>query len=88
MAELGINEAGNEACITSSDTDLLMYEHLNIAAEKGISGSPTTLINNEKYLGARDSNTLMRTVCERLLDPPEGCDQIISTSVDPVTGSC
>ncbi|MBN1160149.1 MAG: hypothetical protein JXA43_02850, partial [Candidatus Diapherotrites archaeon] len=88
MSELGINKTEISSCITSNDTNLKMYEQLNIALENQVSGSPTTFINNEKYLGARDSNTLKATVCERLLNPPEGCNQIIESTTSGATGSC
>jgi predicted DsbA family dithiol-disulfide isomerase len=59
----GINVSEIESCANSDEGKNLFKENIKRSAELAVGSSPTFYINNEKYTGGRDSQSLTRFLC-------------------------
>jgi len=52
------------------------------------SGSPTIILNEEKYSGSRSPNDLKQAICCGFKTQPDECSQTISSKTAASSGSC
>lgn len=76
------NQVGYQGSFPSFDV------HRSDNDKYGVSGSPTLIINGQDISSARDSATLLRTICTAFTDRPAECDTVLpSTSPAPGFGT-
>lgn len=69
-------------------TSELMDNEIELTTLYGVTGSPTMIINGEKYLGQRTSEDLKTALCCAFSDAPSECDEILSSATQAASGSC
>lgn len=81
----GVNEAKVTACMTASaktysvtGTDFSVYEADN--EKYGVQGSPTLVINGATVSSARDSASLLSTICSAFNSAPSECGKQLSST--------
>lgn len=82
-----INTAQVESCYNKNALNYGEQE-ASYTQEKGISGSPTLLINGVTYAGGRTSEDYKQAICSAFNQTPEECGQELSSSSDTANGSC
>ncbi|MFH1445118.1 MAG: hypothetical protein ABIF08_01410 [Nanoarchaeota archaeon] len=86
--EIGIDVSVIEQCFEERVTELLRAQ-ATLSDAKGVTGSPTLLINGVKYTGARDSESYKEAICSAFIDLPKECSEIISTGdSNTPSGNC
>jgi Thioredoxin len=86
--KLGIDNQKIEACATGSEGLALLRSDEAITTSLKITGSPTLLINGQKYTGQRTPEAYKQAICDRFLTPPAECGVNLSTQVAGASGSC
>jgi len=83
-----IDNAKIEACATGSEgLDLMKADEAVTTANK-ITGSPTILINGQKYAGQRTADGYKQAICARFNTPPAECNTNLSAQAAAASGSC
>lgn len=77
-----------EECYKGDEGAELFSENIKRAEELGIGGSPTYLVNGEKYVGSRTPEAYKDFICCGYEDVPGECDTELSDSGAQATGSC
>jgi len=62
----GINVSEITSCSTGKEGKALFSENIKRGQELAVGGSPTYYINNEKYTGGRDAQSLTRFLCSSI----------------------
>ena len=76
--KVGLNFAQIEKCLKVSAQKLAAKEQ-SLTEKKGISGSPTILINGTRYNGSREPNTILSTICNSFKGKkPQACKRKIA----------
>ena len=96
LAEVGINTAELEVCITETDEEYGVTEALNGEAtypvfdietelndEYGVQGSPTLVINGVVISSSRDPQSYLDSICSAFTDAPEVCETAELSSEPP-----
>ena len=78
-SKLGIDASKVNSCMTSEGEKLYNAEVSN-ANSKGISGSPTLLINSVNSQAGRSPSGVLTSVCSAFNNVPSECSQTLSTS--------
>lgn len=87
--KLGISKTKIESCMASYGASLYSTEEQN-SKSKGVSGSPTLIINGVKASSARDSASYLDIICQAFSNgsvPAECGEQLSSTAPSPGFGS-
>lgn len=79
--EAGIDVAVIEQCFEEKGTELLETQAI-FSGAKGVTGSPTLLINGVKYTGSRTTDGFKEAICSAFITPPEECSEILSLGDD------
>ncbi len=74
-------------CEENEALDLLSRE-AELNKEHGVSGSPTLVINDRKYSGARTPEAYKDAICSSFTSAPESCAEELSSSGQAAQGSC
>ena len=85
--DMGLDVNKIEQRYNESFNSIVLSEYKETAA-KGISGSPTILINGQTYRGSRSSEAFKDAICNAFLNPPVECNENLSQQEKQVTGSC
>ncbi|MBW2983923.1 DsbA family protein [Candidatus Woesearchaeota archaeon] len=97
MVDACIEEADEEFQITedfeAEDTWLSgrfpIYRVDKVEADSlGVRGSPSMFINGVQYSGARTPEAYKTAICNAFEEPPEECEEALSTSGGSAEGSC
>lgn len=72
---MGINVEDVEKCFTENAEEYLA-EDLDLNKAFGITGSPTVLINGERYNGGRSAEGFMKALCDQFEEKPEACNDL------------
>ena len=86
--KLGIDNQKIEVCATGSEGLALLSSDEAITTSLKITGSPTLLINGQKYTGQRTPDAYKQAICDRFLTPPAECSVNLSAQTVGATGSC
>ena len=87
-AALSLPAATIDACAAGSEGLSLLKADEALAAEDRATGSPTLLINGQKYTGARTAEAIKQAICEHFTVAPQACDTVLSTQSAAASGSC
>lgn len=77
-----------DTCSKSSEGVELLKADDELSSSKGITGSPTLLINGVRYSGARTPDAFKEAICSAFTNPPSECSQQLSTTSSPTSGTC
>lgn len=83
-----IDNAKIEACATGSEGLELLKADTAITTANKITGSPTILINGQKYAGQRTADGYKQAICDRFTTPPAECKTNLSSAAAAASGSC
>jgi predicted DsbA family dithiol-disulfide isomerase len=86
--KLGIDNQKIEVCATGSEGLTLLTSDEAITKSLKITGSPTLLINGQKYTGQRTPDAYKQAICDRFLTPPAECSVNLSAQTVGASGSC
>jgi glutaredoxin len=85
----GVDAAKIETCSNSTEGLNLLKADEQLTKQYGVTGSPTILINGEKYTGARSSESFKQAICDAFTTAPAECSQALSGSTDTQqSGGC
>lgn len=79
--EAGIDASKITKCSEGDEGKSLLSESIKNANNAGATGSPTVIISGQDYGGARDSETLMRVLCNKLNNHP-ACKDVVECAAD------
>jgi len=85
--EIGIDVSVIEQCFEEDGSDLLA-EQAQFSSVKGVSASPTIIINSVKYTGSRNADAFKDAICSAFTEPPAECSDTLSAEAPENTGSC
>ena len=77
-----------DTCSKGSDGVSLIKADADLSSSKGVSGSPTLLINGVTYNGARDSNSFKEVICNAFTTAPSECSTALSSTTTASSGGC
>jgi protein-disulfide isomerase len=69
--EAGIDASKINECAEGEEGKALLSQSAKNSQEAGAAGSPTVIINGQSYEGRRDTETLMRVLCNKLDNHPD-----------------
>jgi hypothetical protein len=89
-ASAGIDTEKIKTCFNGDEGKTLLAENIKLADKFGVGGSPTLMINNITYNGARSAEAFKQAICSAFNTPPAECSQTINATASsaPVTGGC
>jgi 2-hydroxychromene-2-carboxylate isomerase len=87
MEAEGIDVASIEACVTAKTDDFVASEKA-LMEERGVSGSPTVVINGLAYNGLRDSESFKNAICSAFNDIPAACSEELDASTTAASAAC
>jgi len=82
-----INASAVESCVNASSVTLIKQDEAR-ADSYSVTGSPTLIINGQRYSGARSSDAFKAAVCSAFNTPPAVCEQALSSSETAASGGC
>jgi glutaredoxin len=86
---LGIDAEKVTSCSYSSEGISMIKDDERITTEKKITGSPTLLINGQRYAGQRSAEAYKLAICNAFETPPVECNTILSTQqAGQAAGAC
>ena len=84
---IGIDTGKIKACEEEEAIELLA-EEVELMKKYGVSGSPTVIINDQKYNGPRTPEAYKSAICSAFNEAPEGCGTELSSETTAASGSC
>jgi hypothetical protein len=84
---VGVDINAVEACV-ENDALTLLAEQKELNDTYGIRGSPTAIINETQYSGARTASAFQTSVCSAFNTSPEECGVAVNDEVKAAAGSC
>lgn len=85
---LGIDISQIESCAYGSEGISLLRASEQQVDQYGVTGSPTLIINGQKYTGARSPEAFKTAICNSFQKVPAECSINLSANVTPASGSC
>ncbi len=86
---LGIDAEKVTSCAYSSEGVSMIKDDERITTEKQITGSPTLLINGQRYAGQRTAEAYKLAICNSFEAPPVECNTVLSTQqAGQAAGAC
>jgi glutaredoxin len=85
-ATLGITDI--ETCASGSEGLALLKAEGAITSSYKVTGSPTLIINGQRYSGSRTTEAYKQTICARFETPPAECSVNLSAQTVAASGSC
>ena len=86
--KLGINVSQIEKCAYGPEGITLLQSDEALTQQYQISGSPTLLINGQRYSGARTPEAFKTAICDAFNTAPSECSQALSEDGGAATGGC
>jgi hypothetical protein len=86
--KLGIDNQKIETCAGGSEGLALLTADEAITTTYKVTGSPTLLINGQKYTGQRTPEAYKQGICAHFQTPPAECSVNLSAQVAASSGSC
>jgi glutaredoxin len=87
--KLGISTSTIETCAYGSEGLSLLSADETLTDQYGVSGSPTIMINGQRYSGARSSAAFQQAICDAFTTAPSACSQsVASSNVTASSGGC
>ncbi|VVB67307.1 Uncharacterised protein [Candidatus Norongarragalina meridionalis] len=83
----GVNSTKIEACLANEATGLLIAEAA-LSDSKGVTSSPTILINGAAYSGGRAAEDFKNAFCSAFTKQPAACNMTLSQAEAAASGSC
>ncbi len=87
LNKVGADQQTLETCVNETDAEYNVTEmypvfpvQSDLNKEYGVQGSPTLVINGETVSAPRNPQALLDLVCKGFTNPPEECDQELSTA--------
>ena len=77
-----------ETCASGSEGLALLKADEAITTANKVTGSPTLIINGQRYSGARTPDGYKQGICTRFNTPPAECSVNLSAQAAAATGSC
>jgi glutaredoxin len=78
-----------ETCVSSGEGVALLGTDVAIAQKYKVTGSPTIIINGQKYAGQRTADAYRQGICDRFDSPPSECGVNLSAQAAAASsGSC
>jgi len=78
--KVGIPVSEIDTCSKSSEGVNLLKQDEETSNENQVSGSPTLIINGQKFQGGRSSEAYQAAICSAFNDAPEECGEIVELS--------
>ncbi len=98
MEDNSIDLSKNTSCVEKTSKEIKLDEafkkgdrfpkfntHKDLNSKYGVKGSPTLVVNGKITESSRDSNSILKAICESFNNPPKECNEFIS-DVLPSTG--
>lgn len=85
-ATLGITDI--ETCASGSEGLALLKAEGAITSSYKVTGSPTLIINGQRYSGSRTAEAYRQAICARFETPPAECSVNLSAQTVAASGSC
>jgi glutaredoxin len=86
---LGIDPEKVTSCAYSSEGISMIKDDERITTEKQITGSPTLLINGQRYAGQRTAEAYKLAICSSFESPPVECNTVLSAQqAGQAAGAC
>ncbi len=81
MKENDIDVSKIDSCVKNIDTGTYPKFNINndLNEKYEVAGSPTLVINGKVVKVARDSNSILKAICDRFNNPPKECEEDISS---------
>ena len=86
--KVSIDDAKIEACATGSEGIGLMEADEAVTTGNRVTGSPTLIINGQRYSGQRTPEAYKQAICARFDTPPAECSTNLSATAAATSGSC
>lgn len=87
-ATLGMDNQKIETCASGSEGVALLKADVAITNNYNVAGSPTLIMNGQRYSGSRTTEAFKEGICARFETPPAECSVNLSAQVAPASGSC
>jgi predicted DsbA family dithiol-disulfide isomerase len=84
----GIDASKIDTCSKAAEGVNLLKADADLSNSKGVSGSPTLLINGASYNGARTPDAYKEGICNAFNTKPAECSQQLSTTGSQASGGC
>ncbi len=84
---VGIDSDRITRCVEEEGLDLMKADE-ELSSRYGVTGSPTLIINDMRYAGARTPEAYKQAICSGFMDPPEECEQTLSSGSGSASGQC
>jgi thioredoxin-related protein len=84
---VGIDTSKIESCVTEQGIELMKKEQ-ELTDNYGVQGSPTLLINDVNYKGARTPDAYKTAICSGFTTEPSECSTNLSSSGAAASGQC
>ncbi|HMA04952.1 MAG TPA: thioredoxin domain-containing protein, partial [Methanomicrobiales archaeon] len=77
-----------ESCATGSEGLSLLKSDVAITDANKVTGSPTLIINGQRYSGARTPDAFKQGICSHFTTSPAECSVNLSAQAAAASGSC
>lgn len=84
----GIDASKIDICSKAAEGVTLLKADDDLSSSKGVSGSPTLIINGVTYSGARTPDAYKEGICNAFTIKPAECSQNLSTTGSQASGGC
>ena len=84
----GIDVTKISTCSTGSEGVNLLKADADLSDAKGVSGSPTLIINGVTYNGERTPDAYKTAICNAFNTAPVECSQTLNTTATTASGNC
>ncbi|MBP8591380.1 hypothetical protein KBI33_02880, partial [Candidatus Shapirobacteria bacterium] len=85
-SKVGINVNQISNC-EKNEKNALLDAEIALTEKYGVGGSPTLLINETTYRGARSEEGYKQAICSAFNQPPQECDTVLEETTDQTTAS-
>jgi glutaredoxin len=86
--KIGIDNGKIETCATGGEGLALLAADEGFTTKYQVTGSPTLLINGQRYSGARTPDAYKLAICSHFDTPPAECGVNLSSQAATASGSC
>ncbi|MDI6798711.1 MAG: DsbA family protein [Candidatus Aenigmarchaeota archaeon] len=86
--KFGIDTSKIETCAYGSEGLNLLKIDEELADQYSVTGSPTLIINGQRYSGTRSSESFKQAICSGFITQPSECTQTLSSSSSTTAGRC
>jgi len=86
--KLGIDNQEIESCAIGGEGLALLQADEDFTTKNQVTGSPTLIINGQRYTGARTPEAYRQAICTHFDTPPAECSVNLSSQAATPSGSC